>query len=335
MALRRRQSEIEMVSQSQKRAEVVGSKTFRTKSKCIVNIHLGGIFAAITVIKTATRISSIVGAWMRGNPSSIHPRDCPHEPLSCEGRTPIPKGQRSIKIDGAVPLHCEERNTRWVKKYPTIPARHIRLPDEYTLVWKPFTRFEDFVNDRHGVRKSEFPRFITMDLGIDERIDPETQLATIGNRATPERKLLVDRPKRATEERKRELIRMKWTDKRPENQLFFNIVKTMFGILKSGRVVSLSVLGTGGLEEVDIPPERYCCHEFVSIEVRAKSKTPNLRRKGGIQQRDTGTIHIRFGSRLAFNNLVDKLFFVGWTRAPGELVTAACRRRWSILLGGE
>ena len=192
MTFSRRQPEIEMVSQGQERAKVVRSKTFRTKAKCIVNIHLGGIFTAVTVIETATRISSIVGAWMRWDPCSVHPRDCPHETLSRKGRTPIPKTKCGVKINEAVPLYCEEGDVRWVKKYPAIPARHICLPDEYTLIWKPFTCLDDLMDDRHGVGKSEFPWSTTMSLGVNKRIDPEPQLATVSDRTTPERKLFIN-----------------------------------------------------------------------------------------------------------------------------------------------
>ena len=45
--------------------------------------------------------------------------------------------------------------------------------------------------------------------GIDEGINAEIELATIGDRTTPLRKLLVDGTERTAEKRKRELVRTK------------------------------------------------------------------------------------------------------------------------------
>ena len=105
------------------------------------------------------------------------------------------------------------------------------------------------MNDGHGIWKSEFPWVFTMPSGIDIRINPETELGTVGDRATPDRKLFVNGSERTTEERKREILRTNGTDKRTENHFFLDVMETVLRILESGQIVSRCVFGTWGFRK--------------------------------------------------------------------------------------
>ena len=86
--------------------------------------------------------------------------------------------------------------------------------------------------------------------GVDEGINAEVELATIGDRTTPHRKLLVDGTERTMEKRKRDFVRAKRTDEGTEYQFFLNIVQTVLGILQSGRIVANCVFWTRRLREI-------------------------------------------------------------------------------------
>ena len=86
--------------------------------------------------------------------------------------------------------------------------------------------------------------------GIDEGINAEIELATVGDRTTPFRKLLVDGTERTAKKRKREFVRAKRTDEGTEDQFFLNVVQAMLRILESGRIVANCVFRTRRLREI-------------------------------------------------------------------------------------
>ena len=86
--------------------------------------------------------------------------------------------------------------------------------------------------------------------GIDEGINAEIELATVGDRTTPFRKLLVDGTERTAKKWKRDFVRAKRTDEGTENQFFLNVVQTMLRILESGRIVANCVFWTRRFREI-------------------------------------------------------------------------------------
>ena len=125
MALRSGQFETEVVSQSQKRAEIVVGQTLGTKAKRIVDIHQSRVFAAETVADTATPVSFVIGSWMGRDPGSVHPSNGPHKPLCGERRPSIPKTEGGVEVYESVPLDGEERDIAGIEEDPTVPARHV------------------------------------------------------------------------------------------------------------------------------------------------------------------------------------------------------------------
>ena len=125
MALRSRQFETEVVSQSQKRAEIVVGQTLGTKAKRIVDIHKCRVFAAETVADTATPVSFVIGSWMGRDPGSVHPSNGPHKPLCGERRPSITKTEGGVEVHKSVPFNSEERDIAGVEEEPAVPARHI------------------------------------------------------------------------------------------------------------------------------------------------------------------------------------------------------------------
>ena len=167
---------------------------------------------------------------------------------------------------------------------------------------------------------------------IDEGINAQTELGTVGNRTTPHRKFLVDGTERATEEREREFLGAKRTDKRTENQFFLNVMETMFRILKSGRIIPGSVLGTWRLREIRVPAVSNCGDQFICVEISGQGVTPDICGKGRRQERDPSTIHVWRGGFPAFIDLFDETDFKGWARALWELVTVTRGRRGCVIL---
>ena len=125
MALRSGQFETEVVSQSQKRAEIVIGQALGTKPECVVDVHQSRVFATVTMADTATLVSFVVGSLMGRNPGPVHPSNGPHKPLRGERRPSIPETEGGVEVYESVPLNSEERDIAGVEEEPAVPARHI------------------------------------------------------------------------------------------------------------------------------------------------------------------------------------------------------------------
>ena len=102
------QSKPEMIGKSQEGRIIVLGQTLGAKSKEVVDIDFGSIFAVVTegcASACSTRIKSPLMRWKLG---LVQPRDYPDEPLGRKSCATVFKGQCCIQVNLTFALNFKE-----------------------------------------------------------------------------------------------------------------------------------------------------------------------------------------------------------------------------------